>query len=132
MSNETNTGLPQEENWLDYILGTQTPKAELSPEELASQADEPLDMDKLMEESWDTDRQTIENIQDSVAQELPTIALEEEFTTRIPFSDPSMTVEQTQKEVVDEPTVVIDVEEVSLPRRPAGFSGSHRSLSHRD
>ena len=113
MSNETNTGLPQEENWLDDILGTQTPKAELSPEELASQADEPLDMDKLMEESWDTDRQTIENIQDSVAQELPTIALEEEFTTRIPFSDPSMTVEQTQKEVVDEPTVVIDVDEVN-------------------
>lgn len=109
MSNENNTGLPQDENWLDDILGTETPKAELSPEELAQQADEPLDMDKLMEESWDTDRQTIENIRHSVAQELPTIPLEEQFTTRIPFVAPDVTVPEPAPVSVDEPTTAIPV-----------------------
>ena len=108
MSNENNTSLPQEENWLDDILGTETPKAELSSQELAQQADEPLDMDKLMEESWDTDQQTIENIQDSVAQELPTIPLEEQFTTRIPFTSPDMAVQESAP-AVDEPTMAIPV-----------------------
>lgn len=106
---ENNTGLPRDENWLDDILGTDIPKAELSTEELANQADEPLDMDKLMEESWDTDQQTIENIQDSVAQELPEVPMQEQFTTRIPFFSPDVEVTRPVVRPTDEPTTAIPV-----------------------
>lgn len=119
MSNENNNpGLPQEENWLDEILGTETPKAEITPEELASIGEEltaeQLDLDRIMEESWDTDQQTITEIQDSVAQELPTIPLEDQPTSRVPFIDPTVSVaEPAREQTADSPTIAIPVIEQS-------------------
>ena len=109
MSNENNN--PQQNtdgNWLDDVLGADVPKAQLSAQELASMGQElsaeQSTMDSLLDD--DTDQQTITQIQDSVARELPTIPLQEQPTSRIPFVGPTVSVTHT---VTDSPTVAIPV-----------------------
>ena len=78
MDNEQNTpNLPENENWLDEILGITEPLRELGPDELAVQAaglthPNDLELEKILSEDWDSvpDLEELEAPQQEITEEL--------------------------------------------------------------
>lgn len=135
---QAGSNLPENSNWLDEILGTETPLRELGPDELAVQAaglthPDDLELEKILSEDWDS-VPDLEDLEKAEAQndpdwEEPAEAepIEEDYIplqeldADVKIHDPEVSVEESiSKEVnqyfpiVDETQVLPNPEEIAV------------------
>ena len=101
-----------DENWLDNILGTSTPSAELGVDELAVTAaglthPDDLELEKILAEDWDS-------VPDEGAEEVEQTSFLEQTQYFAPVTEEDLQQEVAQQEIL-EPEEEPQVQEEELP-----------------